>query len=161
MQDDTNPTSVVAMPNLEPNRQQPSGERVLVVDDETYIIELLHSWLSFLGFDVRTASTGTDAVVVAAEFRPQLLVLDVMLPDIEGFELCRQIRQGGERAGVVLLTARNGREDTVAGLSSNTHRRLVHAARRRSRPTHQGVVHDRRLKFIEGQPAIAVDRCRR
>ena len=99
------------------NPEQPGGERVLVVDDETYIIELLHSWLSFLGFDVRTATTGTEALVLAAEFRPQLLVLDVMLPDIDGFELCRQIRQGGERAGVVFLTARNGREDTIAGLT--------------------------------------------
>jgi two-component system OmpR family response regulator len=117
MPDDTNPTSVVAAPNPVPNPEQPSGERVLVVDDETYIIDLLHSWLSFVGFDVRTATTGTEALVVAAEFRPQLLVLDVMLPDIDGFELCRQIRQGGERAGVVFLTARNGREDTIAGLT--------------------------------------------
>jgi two-component system OmpR family response regulator len=113
MQDNTNPTAVVARPNPD----QPSGERVLVVDDETYIIELLHSWLSFVGFDVRTATTGTEALVLAAEFRPQLLVLDVMMPDIDGFELCRQIRQGGGRAGVVFLTARNGREDTIAGLT--------------------------------------------
>jgi two-component system OmpR family response regulator len=113
MQTDAGPTSVVARPI----REQPTGERVLVVDDETYIIDLLQSWLSFLGFDVRTAGSGTEALVVAAEFRPQLLVLDVMMPDIDGFELCRQIRQGGERAGVVFLTARNGREDTIAGLT--------------------------------------------
>jgi two-component system OmpR family response regulator len=113
MQDDTNPTSVVASPNP----QQPRGERVLVVDDETYIIELLQSWLSFLGFDVRTATSGTEALALAADFRPHLLVLDVMMPDIDGFELCRQIRQGGDRTGVVFLTARNGREDTIAGLT--------------------------------------------
>jgi two-component system OmpR family response regulator len=101
----------------EPSQEQSGGERVLVVDDETYIIELLHTWLSFLGFDVRTATTGTAALVLAAQFRPQLLLLDVMLPDIDGFELCRQIRQGGGRAGVVFLTARNSREDTIAGLT--------------------------------------------
>ncbi|MDT4894852.1 MAG: two-component system, OmpR family, response regulator [Pseudonocardiales bacterium] len=112
-QDDSNATSVVARPTTE----QAGGERVLVVDDEPYITDLLHSWLSFLGFEVRTAATGTEALVLAAEFRPQLLVLDVMLPDIDGFELCRQIRQGGERAGVVFLTARNGRDDTIAGLT--------------------------------------------
>jgi two-component system OmpR family response regulator len=113
VQDETapNPSITIAEP------PQASGERILVVDDETYIIDLLHTWLSFLGFDVRTASTGTEALRVAAEFRPQLLVLDVMLPDIDGFELCRQIRQGGQRAGVVFLTARNGREDTIAGLT--------------------------------------------
>jgi two-component system OmpR family response regulator len=113
MPDETYPSTTATTQD----RPQPTGERVLVVDDETYIIELLHTWLSFLGFDVRTATTGTDALLVAAEFRPQLLVLDVMLPDIDGFELCRQIRQGGERAGVVFLTARNGREDTIAGLT--------------------------------------------
>jgi two-component system OmpR family response regulator len=113
MRDDTYSSAASTVSDPE----QPRGERVLVVDDETYIIDLLHSWLSFLGFDVRTASTGTEALVVAAEFRPQLLVLDVMLPDIDGFELCRQIRQRGERAGVVFLTARNGREDTIAGLT--------------------------------------------
>jgi two-component system OmpR family response regulator len=113
MPDETYPSTTATRQD----RPQPTGERVLVVDDETYIIELLHTWLSFLGFDVRTATTGTDALLVAAEFRPQLLVLDVMLPDIDGFELCRQIRQGGERAGVVFLTARNGREDTIAGLT--------------------------------------------
>jgi two-component system OmpR family response regulator len=96
--------------------EQP-GERVLVVDDETYILDLLQSWLSFLGFDVRTASSGTEALVIAAEFRPQLLVLDVTMPDIDGFELCRQIRERGERAGVVFLTARNSREDAIAGLT--------------------------------------------
>jgi two-component system OmpR family response regulator len=113
MQDDTYPGP--AATRLDP--PQPGGERILVVDDETYIIELLHSWLSFLGFDVRTATTGTEALVIAAEFRPQLLVLDVMLPDIDGFELCRQIRQSGEGAGVVFLTARSGREDAIAGLT--------------------------------------------
>ncbi len=93
------------------------GERLLVVDDETYIADLLATGLRFVGFDVRTAHTGTDALAVAAEFRPHLLVLDVMLPDIDGFELCRQLRGINPHVGVVFLTARNRTEDAVAGLT--------------------------------------------
>ena len=94
-----------------------SGERVLVVDDEADIADLLTTGLRFVGFDVRSANTGADALAVATEFRPHLLVLDVMLPDIDGFELCRQIRREREQVGVVFLTARNRTEDAIAGLT--------------------------------------------
>jgi two-component system OmpR family response regulator len=70
----------------------PAGERVLVVDDEADIADLLVTGLRFVGFDVRAAHTGAQALAVAADFRPHLLVLDVMLPDFDGFELCRQLK---------------------------------------------------------------------
>jgi len=93
-----------------------AGERILVVDDEPDIADLLATGLRFVGFDVRVAHSGADALAVAAAYRPQLMLLDVMLPDIDGFELCRQLRRAHEGAGVVFLTARNRTEDAVAGL---------------------------------------------
>jgi len=92
-------------------------ERLLVVADEIDIADLLTTGLRFVGFDVRAAYTGAEALAVAAEFRPHLLVLDVMLPDIDGFELCRQIRRDREQVGVVFLTARDRTEDAIAGLT--------------------------------------------
>jgi two-component system OmpR family response regulator len=92
------------------------GERLLVVDDEADIADLLVTGLRFVGFDVRVAHNGSDALAIAADFRPHLLVLDVMLPDIDGFELCRQLRAGGEPIGVVFLTARDRTADTITGL---------------------------------------------
>ncbi|MCW2498208.1 response regulator transcription factor [Jatrophihabitans sp.] len=94
-----------------------TGERLLVVDDEVDIAALLATGLRFVGFDVRTAHSGAEALTVAAEFRPHLLLLDVMLPDINGFELCRQLRRDQRDAGVIFLTARNRTEDAVAGLA--------------------------------------------
>jgi len=93
------------------------GERLLVVDDEADIADLLTTGLRFVGFDVRAANTGAEALAIAADFRPHLLVLDVMLPDIDGFELCRQIRRDREQVGVVFLTARDRTEDAIAGLT--------------------------------------------
>jgi two-component system OmpR family response regulator len=94
-----------------------TGERLLVVDDESDIADLLTTGLRFVGFDVRAANSGAEALAVAAEFRPHLLVLDVMLPDIDGFELCRQLRRDREQVGVVFLTARDRTEDAIAGLT--------------------------------------------
>jgi two-component system, OmpR family, response regulator len=93
-----------------------AGERILVVEDEEDIADLLAAGLRFVGFDVRVARSGADALAVAAAYRPQLMLLDVMLPDIDGFELCRQLRRAHDGAGVVFLTARNRTEDAVAGL---------------------------------------------
>jgi two-component system OmpR family response regulator len=93
------------------------GERLLVVDDETDIADLLATGLRFVGFDVRVAHTGAQALAVAADFRPHLLVLDVMLPDIDGFELCRQLKRDAEQTGVVFLTARDRTADAITGLT--------------------------------------------
>jgi two-component system OmpR family response regulator len=91
--------------------------RVLVVDDETDIADLLVTGLRFVGFDVRAAHSGAQALAIAADFRPHLLVLDVMLPDIDGFELCRQVRRSGEQTGVIFLTARDRIADAITGLA--------------------------------------------
>ena len=91
--------------------------RILVVDDEPSISDLLVTGLRFVGFDVRSAATGVDALAIASDFRPEIVVLDVMLPDVDGFEVCRQLRADGRRVGVVFLTARDATEDKVKGLT--------------------------------------------
>ena len=94
-----------------------SSHRILVVDDEKSISDLISTSLRFVGFDVRTAATGSEALTVAEEFKPQAVVLDVMLPDLDGFEVCRQLRSEGLNIGVLFLTAKDGMEDKVAGLT--------------------------------------------
>jgi len=91
--------------------------RILVVDDESSISDLISTSLRFVGFDVRTAATGSEALTVAEEFKPHAVVLDVMLPDSDGFEVCRQLRSEGLNIGVLFLTAKDGMEDKVAGLT--------------------------------------------
>jgi two-component system OmpR family response regulator len=95
---------------------QPSA-RLLVVDDEPAITDLLATSLRFVGYDVRTAASGSEALRAAADYRPDLLVLDVMLPDLDGFEITRRLRSDGERIPVVFLTARDATEDKVRGLT--------------------------------------------
>ena len=92
-------------------------QRILVVDDENSISELIATSLKFVGFDVRTASSGAQALQIAQEFKPHALILDVMLPDQNGFEVCRQIRSEGQNVGVLFLTAKDSVEDKIAGLT--------------------------------------------
>ena len=92
-------------------------QRVLVVDDENSISELIATSLKFVGFDVRTAANGAQALQVAQEFKPHALILDVMLPDQNGFEVCRQLRSEGHNVGVLFLTAKDSVEDKIAGLT--------------------------------------------
>ena len=92
-------------------------QRILVVDDENSISELVATSLKFVGFDVRTASSGSQALQIAQEFKPHALILDVMLPDQNGFEVCRQIRSEGQKVGVLFLTAKDSVEDKIAGLT--------------------------------------------
>jgi two-component system, OmpR family, response regulator len=91
--------------------------RVLVVDDELNIRELVQVALRFHGFTVTSAATGAEALRQAAEARPDLVVLDVMLPDLDGFEVCRRFRAGGNDVPVIFLTARDTSSDTVTGLA--------------------------------------------
>jgi two-component system OmpR family response regulator len=90
---------------------------VLVVDDEESITDLVGTALRYVGFDVAVASTGRQALATAAAFRPELIVLDIMLPDLDGFEVTRRLRADGLRVPVVFLTARDATEDKVAGLT--------------------------------------------
>jgi two-component system OmpR family response regulator len=91
--------------------------RVLVVDDEENITFLLGSALRHFGFDVTTAATGRQGLDAVRVFEPDLVLLDVMLPDLDGFEVCRRMRQDGERVPVLFLTARDATEDRVRGLT--------------------------------------------
>jgi two-component system OmpR family response regulator len=93
-------------------------QRILVVDDEPNISELIATSLRFVGFDVRTASNGSQALIAAEEFRPHAIVLDVMMPGQDGFEVCRQLRQDGHNVGVLFLTAKDTTEDKIEGLSN-------------------------------------------
>ena len=94
-----------------------TNHRILVVDDESSISDLISTSLRFVGFEVRTAATGSEALTVAEEFKPHAVVLDVMLPDLDGFEVCRQLRSEGLNIGVLFLTAKDGMEDKVVGLT--------------------------------------------
>jgi len=91
--------------------------QVLVVDDEPNIRELVQVALKFHGCAVSTAASGTDALRQAEAARPDLIVLDVVLPDIDGFEVCRRLRAGGDEVPVIFLTARDTSSDTVTGLA--------------------------------------------
>jgi two-component system, OmpR family, response regulator len=91
--------------------------RVLVVDDEATIRDLLAGALRFAGFEVETAASGVEAVRAAASSRPDLILLDVMMPDGDGFEVARRLRAGPGGIPVVFLTARDEVADRVAGLN--------------------------------------------
>jgi two-component system, OmpR family, response regulator len=91
--------------------------RVLVVDDEESITQLVSTVLRYEGFDVQTAADGRAAVKAAQSFRPDIVVLDVMLPDLDGFEVYRRIDSASARVPVLFLTARDSTEDRVHGLT--------------------------------------------
>jgi two-component system, OmpR family, response regulator len=91
--------------------------RLLVVEDDPDIAELLASTLSFAGFEVRTAGTASEALREVAAKAPDLIVLDIMLPDSDGFEVLRRIRGQGYELPVLFLSARDAVADRVAGLT--------------------------------------------
>ncbi len=93
------------------------GLRILVVDDESSITELLSTALKFVGFEIRSAASGREALTAAASFEPNLIVLDVMLPDFDGLEVCRRLRAGGDRVPVIFLTARDDHDDKLRGFT--------------------------------------------
>lgn len=92
--------------------------RVLVVDDEPTLSELVGLALRYEGWQVRTAADGTSAIAAAREFKPDLVVLDVMLPDVDGLEVLRRLRADIERMPVLFLTARDDVSDRIAGLTA-------------------------------------------
>ncbi len=96
----------------------PETPSVLVVDDEENIAYLVASALRLAGMEVTTAASGTQALEAAARLHPDAVVLDVMLPDLDGFEVLRRLRTGGSTAPVLFLTARTDTADRVRGLTS-------------------------------------------
>jgi two-component system OmpR family response regulator len=91
--------------------------RLLVVEDDPNIRELLSASLRFAGFAVDAVTTGVEAVTAARESNPDLIVIDIMLPDLDGFEVIRRLRETGLRVPVVFLTARDGTDDKIRGLT--------------------------------------------
>ena len=91
--------------------------RILVVDDEKSITDLVTMALNLHGATVEVAHTGADALRAVQSFRPHLVVLDVMLPDLEGIEVCHQLRAAGTGTPVLFLTARDTSGDKLAGLA--------------------------------------------
>ena len=92
---------------------------VLAVDDEEHITELVAMALGFNGFEVQRAATGREALAAVQQRRPDLILLDVMLPDLDGFEVARRLRsdeRAGTRVPVIFLTARDATADKVEGL---------------------------------------------
>ncbi|MCX6385163.1 MAG: response regulator transcription factor [Solirubrobacterales bacterium] len=94
------------------------AHRILVVDDEPNIADVVSMALRYQGFEVQTAGTGEEALAAVSTFKPDLLVLDVMLPDMEGFDVAERL--GAQRAGVpiIFLTARDATQDKVRGLTT-------------------------------------------
>jgi two-component system OmpR family response regulator len=93
------------------------SQSILVVDDEPSIVDALATALRYEGFEVHEAQTGRDALKWAETKRPDLIVLDIMLPDLDGLEVTRRLRRDGLRTPVLFLTARDSTEDKVSGLT--------------------------------------------
>jgi two-component system OmpR family response regulator len=91
--------------------------RVLVVDDEPSITDAVATALRYEGFETREAATGRAVEPAIDSFRPDLIVLDVMLPDLDGLQIARRLRDGNRRTPVIFLTARDATEDKLAGLA--------------------------------------------
>jgi two-component system OmpR family response regulator len=109
-------TEIVRPPALV--RQDGSPIRAMVVDDETSLADLLTMALRYEGWDVKSALRGHDALTIAREFRPDVIVLDIMLPDIDGLEVLRRLRNDGFEGPVLFLTAKDSVRDRIAGLTA-------------------------------------------
>ncbi|MEZ5204367.1 MAG: response regulator transcription factor [Acidimicrobiales bacterium] len=94
-----------------------TGERLLLVDDEDNLRSMLEAALRHSGFEVHPAATGRAALEAVPDVDPDLIVLDVMLPDLDGFAVCQRLRSEGNRTPVLFLTARDTTEDKVRGLT--------------------------------------------
>ncbi len=94
-----------------------AGPRLLLVDDEDNLRSMLEAALRHSGFDVQPVANGRDALDAVTADKPDLVVLDVMLPDLDGFDVVKRLRSGGDRTPVLFLTARDATEDRVRGLT--------------------------------------------
>ncbi len=92
-------------------------QRILVVDDEEYLVDLLSTSLRFQDFEVDIAANGFEALAKAGSFEPDLILLDVLMPDIDGMEVCRRLRSAGNSVPVIFLTARDTKADLLSGFA--------------------------------------------
>jgi two-component system OmpR family response regulator len=93
------------------------SHRILVVDDEPNIVDVVSMALRFQGFEIESAGTGADALAAVASFKPHLIVLDVMLPDMEGFDVAQRLGAQRARVPIIFLTARDATDDKIRGLT--------------------------------------------
>jgi len=93
------------------------GVKILVADDEPHILQFLEMGLSNEGFEVRTAPDGESAIALAEHFQPHVVILDVMMPLLNGFEVCQALKESGENVAVIMLTAKDEINDRVRGLN--------------------------------------------
>lgn len=93
-----------------------SEKRILVVDDERAILDVVQAYLEKEGFQVITSTSGTDALDKAAQLRPDVIILDLMLPDLSGEQVCLQLRQESD-VPILMLTAKTGKDEIVQGLA--------------------------------------------
>lgn len=132
--------------------------RVLVVDDEPHITDLVATGLRYEGFDVASAGSGRVALALVESFRPELIVLDIMLPDLDGFEVQRRLVDRGRRVPVLFLTAKDATEDKVRGLGIGADdyvtkpfslEELIARIRAVLRRTHRAGSETERLRFAD------------
>lgn len=95
----------------------PRGIKILLVDDEPHILQFLEMGLADEGFEIQTAPDGASAVEKAADFKPHVVILDVMMPEMNGFEVVKQLKGNGNQVGIIMLTAKDEVEDRVKGLT--------------------------------------------
>jgi len=95
-----------------------TAARILVVDDEPNIRDLLSTGLSFAGFSVKTVANGAATISAVLEEEPDLIILDVMLPDMNGFSVTKRLRGAGFTAPILFLTAKDGTDDKIEGLNA-------------------------------------------
>ena len=99
--------------------------RVLVVDDDRALRDALRRALTLGGYDVHVADGGNEGLAHISERRPDVIVLDVLMPDVDGLEVCRRLRSGGDRTPVLMLTARDAVDDRISGLDAGADDYLV------------------------------------
>ena len=107
------------------NEAMTGAPRLLLVDDEENLRSMLEAALRYSGFDVCSADTGRLALAMVDDVAPDLILLDVMLPDLDGFEVCRRLRSAGSSVPVVFLTARDSTDEKVQGLTMGADDYLV------------------------------------
>lgn len=91
--------------------------KILLVDDEPHILQFLELGLTNEGFEVKTAADGMSAVTLAQEYLPHVVILDVMMPGMDGYEVCRMLKKSGTQVAIIMLTAKDEVDDRVKGLT--------------------------------------------
>lgn len=93
------------------------GIKILLADDEPHILQFLEMGLVGEGYEVRTTQNGVEALREAGEFRPHIVILDIMMPEMNGFDVCRRLKESGANTAVIMLSAKDAVNDRVTGLT--------------------------------------------